>query len=253
MRGRNGGSNGSGCSQVPTAIPFYGQSCQHSAPVGARIDPDAVGPLLDLGADRVTMDDHEAVLGFVRQEWLADPSKVELTLLVDLNSRPDSGMDKQVVAETAGIDERSQELSVPVGNGVTNCSHCRSVARRCDTARVRSVASQALRPAKAKPARQVPGFAGEEAQHYLLVIAEQEDRSDILMAIGPQSFDDLGRAWSAVDEVAKEDQQDFSRLIPVDLGMDVVEQAVEQIEAAVYVADDVGAAALGTARGAGWI
>ena len=94
MRGRNGGSNGGRRSQVPTAILFDSQGRKHSAPVRTRVDADAVGPLLDLGADRVTMDDYKAMRGFVRQEGLADPSKVGLTLLIERNPRPNSGMDK---------------------------------------------------------------------------------------------------------------------------------------------------------------
>ena len=76
------------------AILFDTQGGEDSAPVGARVDPDAVGPLRDLGADRVAMDDHEAMLSFVRKEWLADPPKVGLTLLIERDPRPNSGMNK---------------------------------------------------------------------------------------------------------------------------------------------------------------
>ena len=233
------------------AILFDCQGGEDSGPVGARVDPDAVDALLDLRPDGVAMDDHEAMGGFVRQEWLADPSKVRLTLLIERDPRPNSGMNKQIVAETAGIDERAQERGVSIGDGRANRCDRRFVAGRSDKARIRSVAFQALRSAKPKPVRQVLDLAGENAQHDLLMVAEQEDRADVLAAIGPQPFYDLGRAWSAIDEIAEEHQQDLFRLISLDLGVDVVEQLVEQVETAVDVADDVSAATLGTTRGAG--
>jgi len=233
------------------AIPVDCQGREYSTPVGTRVDPDAIDPLLDLRADGVAMDDHEAMGGFVRQEWLADPSKVRLTLLIERDPRPNSGVDKQIVAETAGIDECAQERGVSIGDGLANRCDRRFVAGRSDKARIRSVAFQALRSAKPKPARQVLDLAGENAQHDLLMVAEQEDRADVLAAIDPQPFYDLGRAWSAIDQVAEEHQQDLLRLISLDLGVDVVEQPVEQVQTAVDVADDVSAATLGTTRGAG--
>ena len=137
-------------------------------------------------------------------------------------------------------------------DGLANCCDRGFVAGRRDQARVRPVAFQALRSAKPKPARQVPGFAGENSQQHFLVIAEQKHWPDVLMPVCTQPFHDLSRAWSAIDEVAEEHQEDLPRLISVDLRVDFVEQPVEQVETAVDVAHDVGATSLGTTRGAGW-
>lgn len=253
MRGRNGSSNVCFCSQIPTAIPFNGQGREHSAPVGTCVDSDAIGPFLNLEAYRVTVDDNKAMRCLVRQEWLADPSKIGLALFIESDPGPNSSMNKQIVAEPAGIDESAQERDVLIRNGLANCRHRRFVAGRLDQARIGSIAFEALRAAKPKPASEVLDFAGENAQQHFLVIAEQEDGPDVRVPVSPQPLHDLGRARSAIDEVAEEHQQDLPGLLPADLGVDVVEQPVEQVETTVDVADNVGAASLGTARGAGWI
>ena len=66
MRGRNGGSNSRGRSQIPAAILFNSQGSEHAAPIGPRVDPNPVVPLLDIEADGMTMDHDEAMPGFVR-------------------------------------------------------------------------------------------------------------------------------------------------------------------------------------------
>jgi len=56
---------------------------EHAGAVGAGIDPDPVRPLLDVVADRVAVDDDEAVVALVEQERLTNPPEVGLALLVD--------------------------------------------------------------------------------------------------------------------------------------------------------------------------
>src|SRR5262245_29517506 len=106
MCGRNGASGGGCRPQIPAAILFDREGRKHSGPISPSIDSDAVRPLLDVNADGVTMNDDKTMPGFVRQERLADPSKVRLALLVECNPRPNSGMDKQIVSESARIHER---------------------------------------------------------------------------------------------------------------------------------------------------
>jgi type IV pilus biogenesis protein CpaD/CtpE len=251
MRGRNGGSNSSGCFEIPASISFNGESRQHSASIGAGVDPDAVGPLLDLRADRMTVDDEESMPGFVRKERLADPSKVRLTLLVEGNSRADARVDKQIVAKPAGVGKGTEERDMFIGYGLANCSERRFVGRSADRSRICPVTLKALRSAKSKPARQIFDLAGENSEQHFLVIAEKEDRLNVPMAIGSQPLDDLGRARSTIDEVAEEHQENLRRLVPLEVGVNVVEQALEQVETAVDVPDDIGAASLWTARAVG--
>ena len=64
-------------------MPSIAERRQDAGPIGAGVDADAVRPLLDLRADRVAVDDDEAVIGVVEQERLADPAQVGLALLVE--------------------------------------------------------------------------------------------------------------------------------------------------------------------------
>ena len=66
--------------------------------------------------------------------------------------------------------------------------------------------------------------------------------------VGPKPLDHLGRRGAAVDEIAQEHQHRLVRRPLVELTMDSLQQCIEQVEAAVDVAHDIGALALGGAR-----
>src|SRR5206468_7344528 len=85
---------------------------QNSAAVGPRVDADPVRPLLDGLGDGVAMDDDEAVIAVIVEERFADPPQVGLALLVELDARPNAGMDEQIVAEAAAVGEALKELDV---------------------------------------------------------------------------------------------------------------------------------------------
>jgi hypothetical protein len=58
------------------------------------------------------MDDDEAVIALIQQEGLAYPAKVGLVLLLQLNPRPNAGMNKEIVAEAVAIAEGFEKLDV---------------------------------------------------------------------------------------------------------------------------------------------
>src|SRR3954447_4959458 len=99
MRRRDSGCDWLAGVHIPPRLPVDDQSRQYARRIGSGIDADAVGPLLDLTADRVPVDDHEAVIGVVGEERLADPSQVRLGLLSKLDARTNSGVHEKVVAE----------------------------------------------------------------------------------------------------------------------------------------------------------
>ena len=103
-----------------------------------------------------------------------------------------------------------------------------------------AVALQALGTAEPAPFGDQLRVALQDAKQHLLVIAEQEDGPDSFAAIGPQPLDHLGRARAAVDEVADEDEQGVARRAMLQLGMNFREQLLQQVEAAVDVADGIG-------------
>ena len=78
--------------------------------IGAGVDPDAIGTHFDLGPDGMAVDDDEAMIGLVEQEGLADPAKVGLALLIELDARTNTGVDEEIIAEAAAVVEALEEL-----------------------------------------------------------------------------------------------------------------------------------------------
>src|SRR5947209_17799165 len=103
MRRRNGSFGWCARIQVPPLPPFECQSREDCGRECAGVDTDPVRLLVDLPADAVPVDDDETMVGFIDQERLADPSQVRLALMAQLDSRPDAGVNEQIVAETAGV------------------------------------------------------------------------------------------------------------------------------------------------------
>jgi hypothetical protein len=91
-------------------------------------------------------------------------------------------------------------------------------------------------------------FPAQDAQQDLFMIAEEKDRSNSAMSICAKTLDHPGRLGPAVDEVAQENEHNLPRPFPVDLGVDVVQQPIEKVEASVNVSNDIGTPALGTVR-----
>src|SRR4051812_45949231 len=98
--------------EKPAAVILDRQSREDSAFVGARVDADAIAPLLHFGADRMAVDHDEAVLTVVEQERLPDPAQVGLLLPVERNSGANAGVDEQEIAELAAVDEASKEFDM---------------------------------------------------------------------------------------------------------------------------------------------
>src|SRR4051812_24268682 len=96
------------------------ESRQNARGIGARIDSDSVRPLFDIRRDRVSMDDDKAVIRLIEQERLANPPEVRLILLLERNAGADAGMDEEIIAEAARIDEASKELDVLFRNRVAD-------------------------------------------------------------------------------------------------------------------------------------
>ena len=155
--------------------------------------PIRFAPLLHLGADGVTVDDDESVVAVVEQEWLADPAKVGLGLLLELNPGPDTGVDEQIIAKAATIREALEELDMLAREW--RCGRAASAAppSPASLARIDAVALETLHAAEPEPVGDQRVFTAEDAQQHLLMIAEQEDRSHAGPSIGPQPFDHLGR------------------------------------------------------------
>src|SRR5262245_31602638 len=105
MRGLKGGSNNRAGIQEPAPRTVERQSREDARPIGPGVDADAVPALFHLRTDGVTVNHNKSMVGMVGQERLPDPAHVLLPLLVQCQPRPDSGVDEEIIAEPARIDE----------------------------------------------------------------------------------------------------------------------------------------------------
>ena len=96
------------------------QGGEHARAVSARVDSDPIRTDVHPRCYRMAVDDDESMIGFVEQKRLSDPSEVGLTLLLDLDSGPDSCVDEQEIAKAQAVVERFEELQVSGGDGIPN-------------------------------------------------------------------------------------------------------------------------------------
>lgn len=97
------------------------------------------------------MDDHDAVIALVQQEWFAYPAEVELALFIQLDSRPDARVNKEIVAEAVAIDEAFEKLDMFPGNRRPDDLQNIIFAKPCELGGVQSVALQTFGSAKQLP------------------------------------------------------------------------------------------------------
>ena len=223
----------------PSAVAFDCKRAKDACAVGTGVDRDTVRPLLHLAADRMAMNHHEAMVGFVEQEGLADPPHVRLSLLLQRNAGPDAGVDEEIVAEAAAIGEALQERDMLLGIALrTTASACSSLSWR-DIFRIDAVAPQAFGTAEPSPLGDQLSLAAQNAEKHLLMVPKDENRPDPGAAVGAQPLDHLGGAGSTIDQVADEHQQGLGSRPVLQLGMNLREKVLEQVEAPMDVAHDI--------------
>ena len=84
--------------QQPLFFLFQHQAGQHTGGVGPGVDPDPVGSKLDLFGKTVSVHHDVVVLLGALSKILAYPQQVFIALFLEGDTRPDAGMDEQVVA-----------------------------------------------------------------------------------------------------------------------------------------------------------
>lgn len=150
------------------------------------------------------MNHYKSVITFIGQKRSTDPTKVRLELVIERNTRANPCVDKQIVAKPATITEVFKEGDVACRDGVLDELDGSLRRHRPDPDRIDTVALEALKATKLKPARHQFGFAVDNPQEDFLVIAEQEYRLDAQSPVIAQALDHLGRTWTSIDEIADE-------------------------------------------------
>ena len=198
-----------------------------------------LGPL----DDRVAVDDDDAMVAAVVEEALADPPEVAADLLVEGDSRADSGMDEQIVAEAEAVVHLVEEADVALRHLADQPLHDRGRSRVQHPAGGEAVALGAFGAAIGQPVLDARIVAAEDAEEEFLVIALEEDVAGESGRARDEQVDDSAAVGTAVDEVAEEDQPGLGRPAPRIVLLDPGEQVDEEVEPAVDVADRIGAAA----------
>src|SRR5207253_1607320 len=72
---------------------------------------------------------------------------------------------------------------------------------------IHAIALEAFGAAKPAPLGDELRLAPEDAEQHLLMVAENEDRPNAFLTVGPQPLDHLSGMRAAVDQVAEKDQQ----------------------------------------------
>jgi hypothetical protein len=130
------------------------------------------------------MNDDEAVIGFIAEEGLADPSQVGLGLLVEVDSGPNSSVDEEIIAETAAIHEAFEELDVILWDRSANDSQRLVIAQMRKLFGFDAIALQAFGSAEPAPFRDELGLAAQNSEQHFFVIAEDEDRLNAFALVG---------------------------------------------------------------------
>jgi hypothetical protein len=150
------------------------------------------------------VDDDKAMLFLVAEERLADPPKVELILVSEIDARPDPGMDEQIVAEAEGVGEAFEELDMRLRELGADLRDRQVRLHALQPGRVDAVAFQTFGPPELQPVAKDVCFAVKDSEHHLLVIAGDEDGGSEIGTIIAQPLDNAARSRPAVDQVAEE-------------------------------------------------
>ena len=193
------------------------------------------------------MDNHEAMVGLVGQERIADPAQVGLALERQIDQRPDAGVDEQIVPEPHRIGKASQKFFMGRRECRAQLGQCGGFADAVEPDRIEAIAAQAFAAAELEPMPHQPALPGEQAQQHFLMIAGDERGLDARAGVGAQALDNLVRGRTAVDQVAEKDEQRAGWPARIIIAFDIGQQAVEQVDAAVDVADGIAAPAVGRA------
>jgi hypothetical protein len=148
-------------------------------------------------------------------------------------------VNEQIVAEAAAVVEAFQEPHVLPRNTCLYCSQRILVAHAGDHVGIDSIAPEALGTAERAPPRDQIHFAAQNAEQYLFVISEEEDRSNPRSFVRAQALDHLCGIRAPIDEVADEHHEHLACPRAVDVFVDLAEELLEEVKPTVNVADSI--------------
>src|SRR5712671_4812228 len=168
----------------------------------------------------MAMDDIEAMVARVRQEWFANPKHRVLLLLIERNARKNAGVDEEPLVITLGERQAVEPNKVLIRNRACACD---------------PVAAQSHVAAVAKPECLV-AILQHADQHLLVIAAEAADLPRFGFLQFHQQLNHLPTVLAAIDIVANEDK---SGVAATTMATAVLQQARELVVAAMDVPDGV--------------
>jgi len=159
----------------------------------------------------------------VEEELVADPEEVLLALAVQGTTRIDAGVGTQKGAVHVLQLERPQELDVCGRHSGLGGGHGR---------RIDPVTAQGGVTAVVQEHRAVVATSPEVAQQHVFMVPLEKHAPRAALPQAQEPIDHLARGGPAIDVVAEEDDRVGCR------GIEMVEEDVDLVEAAVNVADD---------------
>lgn len=230
--------------EKPALFAFKAHSGERTAaPVRACVDSNSVPQVDHLVKNRVSVHHHSPRRAGARQEFFANPAKILGALLFQGNSRPDAGMDKDVVPLDEHVLERFEEHAVRRRHHGLQHPDQRLVIGGGIGFRRNSVAEYRLPAADAVKEAQQFRIAFQSRQEDFFVIPQQKASRGPLLAQCHQAVDHTRRFGTAVDQVAEEDQVSLHSAPHLFVVPDALKQSLEKIETAVNVADRIDPAA----------
>jgi len=190
------------------------------------------------------MDDDRAKIFLRVQKFFPDPKQVMFTLLIERNIRPDAGVGKKVVPDSAGQPQPFIEMKMSLWqhnpefrnrfNQPFRAAPCRELdSFESDAVRQKRSVSAIVEPIQAS------NRIVEEGEKQILVVPFEEYRHVWRRKPPDQAIDNAFRVRAAIDVVSEKDENNRQASSAPLIPFDQAQQGLEQIKAAMNVADGV--------------
>ena len=213
---------------------------QFTRPIGARVDTDPVVPRINLARFAVTVDNDRAMIPLAVQEFPADPKEVLPALTFEPDARPHPGMAKEVISASPGQREAAQPVHHVRANLLLKRETPLLRRKAHERTGIEAIAAQGGVSAAFEPEPLRLGVtirAGEK--HLLVIAAKNHDPAPIVPLHQLDQFEHLPRVRPAIDEIAQKDDPCRASAARSDVGFQLPQQLLQEIEPPVDVADGV--------------
>lgn len=187
----------------------------------------------------MAMHDDPAMIAGMAEERFANPAQIVKPLRIEGLARADAGMDEKIIAYRDDILETADEFEVGLGHGAAHQPLRFLGVGISERLRVERIGQQRVAPAEAQEMRQEiePGEAVQE--HFLVIAGDDAQLAAPLQ--GACGGDHARAVRSAIHQVSQQDDGSVGAAPRRIVALDRRDQSLEQVQAAVDVADRIDA------------